>query len=347
MSRRAARTILVTGSSGLIGTNLGLHLLERGDRVVGVDLRANAWTDCIPTLRADLRGFGPEQTLLDFLEDSGVGHVDAVVHLAAIARVHASVCEPEGALGNVQMLHNVLEFARTLRRPIIFASSREVYGQRPARSGPTGEECVDHRRAASPYAACKIAAESLLASYASCFELDTIVFRFSNVYGRFDSDIDRIERVIPLFFDRIASGDPITIYGPEKVLDFTYVDDTVAGIIAGLDRLCSDDPAVRGTVAGATINIASGRGSTLIELAELIGEQVGQAPIIREGSVRRGEITRYVADLSTAERLLAYRPQHTLPTGLVEAAAWRRASVCAPRPIPAPSSEVDSTPYRG
>src|SRR5204863_8291198 len=110
-------------------------------------------------------------------------------------------------------------------------SSREVYGD--VLRHVTDETLADFVVAESPYSASKIGSEAFVYSYARCYSLPTLVFRFSNVYGRFDNDLDRMERVIPLFVRRIASGEPITVYGRDKVLDFTYVDDCVRGVVGG------------------------------------------------------------------------------------------------------------------
>ena len=87
--------------------------------------------------------------------------------------------------------------------------------------------------APSPYAAMKLASESLASSYYRCYGTPFAVIRFSNVYGRYDHDMDRLERAIWVFRDRIAQGAPVTVFGADKVLDFTYIDDAVAGIQIG------------------------------------------------------------------------------------------------------------------
>ena len=226
--------VLITGSSGQIGTNLALHLLARGHMVFGVDVRPNPWTDAFPTLLQDLAA-----PFSDFR--GGLGHapyppdLDAVVHFAAHAKVHELVQQPARALENVTMTFNVLEFCRQNGLPILFSSSREVYGD--IHRYLTDETHADFAFTESPYSASKIAGEALIYSYAQCYDLRYLVFRFSNVYGRYDVDIERMERVIPLFIRRIARGEPITIYGERKVLDFTYVDDCVASVTLGLERL--------------------------------------------------------------------------------------------------------------
>jgi nucleoside-diphosphate-sugar epimerase len=308
--------VIITGSSGQIGTNLALRLLAEGHTVFGVDRRQNSWTTAFPTLLQDLaapyRDFSP-----------GIGGVhypecDIVIHLAAHAKVYELVEHPHKALENVTTTFNVLEFCRARRVPIIFSSSREVYGD--IRRYITEEQEADFSFTESPYSASKIAGEALIYSYARCYGLRYLAFRFSNVYGRYDNDIERMERVIPLFIRRIASGEPVTVYGGEKVLDFTYVDDCVDGILRGAERL------VAGTVANRTINLAYGKGNSLVRMAELIGEALGVRPqIIVEPSKRAGEVSYYVANIALARELLGYEPQVALDEGIRRSVAWSQA----------------------
>jgi UDP-glucose 4-epimerase len=144
------------------------------------------------------------------------------------------------------------------------------------------------------------------------------VFRFSNVYGRYDDDIERLERVVPLFLRKIAAGEAITVFGKEKVLDFTYVDDCVGGITLGIDALVS------GKVKNQTINLAYGQGSTLLDLVNIASLALGKEPKVTYEPARAGEVTRYVADITKARQLLGYSPQMPLSGGLPKAIAWQR-----------------------
>jgi UDP-glucuronate 4-epimerase len=299
--------ILITGSSGQIGTNVGLALMERGDRVVGIDLRANTWTDRIETVTLDL-------TSARFEDLPDGKSFDLVLHLAANAKVYELVEHPERAMDNVKMLFAVLDYCRCNMLPIVFASSREVYGD--IHHHVTDEAAADFVVAESPYSASKIAGEAFIYSYGECYGLPFLVFRFSNVYGRFDNDIERLERVIPLFIERIAHDQPITIYGKEKVLDFTYVDDCVAGVIAGIDALAQR------RVVDQTINLACGHGSTLVDVVNIVSLALGKMPKVTYEPSRSGEVTRYVADITKARELLGYQPQMPLSSGLIKAVEW-------------------------
>lgn len=304
--------ILITGSSGQIGSNLGLKLLSMGHFVLGVDKRPNMWTDQIEFRYVDLT----TDCVGRLLELIRGFNIDLVVHLAAHAKVFELVREPTRALENVTMTFRAAESARLANIPIIFASSREVYGD--IHKQYTDEASADFVVAESPYSASKIAGEAFIYSYAQCFNLDYIVFRFSNVYGRFDNDLERMERVTPLFIKRISQEEPIVIFGKEKILDFTYIDDCVQGVILGIEKLLS------GEVKNQTINLACGQGNSLADLAHLIGKAVGVEPTIQFEPTQRGEVTRYIADISKARELLGYTPTTPLPEGIPKTVAWQR-----------------------
>jgi UDP-glucuronate 4-epimerase len=303
--------LLITGSSGQIGTNLSMALLASGHQVRGVDHRPNSWTDEIVT------------DLVDLVEASAAPgsyappwRPDCIVHLAAFAKVYELVLEPRKALQNVQMAVAALEVARAADCPIVFGSSREVYGD--IRRHVVEEAMADFVVAESPYSASKVAGEAFFYAYTRCYGLPVLVFRFSNVYGRYDNDAGRMERVIPLFLRHIADGVPITVYGRRKMLDFTYVDDCVAGIVAGIQAI------IDGKIARNTINLAYGQGNTLEDLVNLLEMALGKQAQVTWEPARVGEVTRYVADITKARQVLGYNPQVPLSTGIRRYVAWWR-----------------------
>lgn len=298
--------VLITGSSGQIGTNLGLALLKRGDQVYGVDIRQNTWTDCIPTKIVDLSKAQPKDIMN--------GPVDVVVHLAAYAKVFELVEHPDRAFDNIRMIYPVLEYCRQRGTPVIFGSSREVYGD--IKHHVTEEGAADFVVAESPYSASKIAGEAMTYSYGQCYNLPYLVYRFSNVYGRFDNDLERMERVIPLFIRKIAACEPIVVYGREKVLDFTYVDDCVGGVMLGIDAL------VAGRVKNNTFNLSYGQGNTLVDVVNIVALAVGKKAQAKYEPARPGEIMRYVGDIGKARQLLGYQPRVPLSEGLPRTIDW-------------------------
>ena len=306
--------VLITGSSGQIGTNLGLQLMTDGHEVFGIDKRRNSWTDEFDYLLQDLSGHYPASP-------GGIGEVeypevDLVVHLAAHAKVHQLVAQPHRALANTMMTFNVLEYCRQQRLPLVFSSTREVYGDVRRFEG-YGEATADFAFTESPYSASKIASEAFIYAYARCYGLRYIAFRFSNVYGRYDNDLHRMSRVLPLFTHQMLREEPITVFGgTDKVLDFTYIDDCVAGIVRGIEALGS------GAVHSETINLAYGEGNTLVRAAELIAESVGVEPQMTIAPSLMGEVTHYVADIRKAHDLLGWTPEVPLDVGIPRSVEW-------------------------
>ena len=305
--------ILLTGSSGQIGTNLALKLIQQGHQVQGIDKRKNTWTDKIPTIILDL-----SHRFTSFEKGFGDHHVpftpDLVVHFAANAKVHELVKHPDRAMDNIVDTFNVLEYCRRHKLPIIFSSSREVYGD--IKRFVTDEKQADFLYTESPYSASKIAGEALIYSYAKCYGIPYIVLRFSNVYGRYDNDIDRMERVIPLFIKRIDAGEPIVVFGKDKVLDFTYVDDCTQGVMLAIQKLHE------GKVKNEIFNLAFGQGHSLLNMVGFISESLGKNANMTVKETQLGEVRQYIADISKAKTLLGYNPTTSLKEGIKKTVDW-------------------------
>ncbi len=295
--------VVVTGSSGMIGTVLSKRLLSNGYEVIGVDNRTNRWDDEVDecTIAADLR----DSTALDTLPEEA----DYVIHLAANARVHRLVKHPRKAQDNLEMTFNVLEYVRTNSIPkVVFGSSREVYGNEGKVIYNEEDTYVD--ACESPYTASKVGSESMVKAYNQCYDVETAILRFSNVYGRYDLS----DRVIPLFIAQASRNQDLTVYGDNKVLDFTYVDDCVDGIYHTISKF--------NKAKGMTFNIASGYGSSLVELAEIISDRIGADSKVHVEPNREGEVHRYIADINRAQKVLGYEPTHSLHDGLEKTIEW-------------------------
>src|SRR5207302_8839730 len=210
-------------------------------------------------------------------------------------------------------------YCRQERWTFAFSSSREVYGDvHRFEEGAASQASADFAYTESTYSASKIAGEALIYSYARCYGLRYLVFRFSNVYGRYDNDLARMVRVLPLFIHTMWRDEPVTVFGPEKTLDFTYVDDCIDGIARGVEALAD------GRVVNETVNLAYGQGNTLTHAAELIAAERAVEPKIALAPSLLGEVTHYVADLTKARELLGYEPCVPLEEGIPRAVAWFR-----------------------
>jgi len=300
MSRNS---VLLTGSTGTVGTELTLRLLDSGFDVRGVDIVENHWSDRVDdvTRLVDLRD-----------EDAVMGldaDVDMIVHLGANARVHQLVRNPKRARDNFDMTFNMLEFARRNGiEEFIFSSSREVYGNKGKLIYDEEDTYTDSCE--SPYTASKIGGEAMVKAYEKCYGIDTSLLRFSNVYGRYDNS----NRVVPLFIAQAVRGHDLTVYGADKVLDFTYIDDCVSGITEVIESFEK--------VQGTTLNIASGEGISLLELARTVVDTVDANVDVHVESNRTGEVSRYVANISRANRLIGYTPKYSFDEGIEETIEW-------------------------
>jgi len=289
--------VLVTGSSGMIGTALCEELIKKGYEVTGVDLRPNRWSERVNrvTVISDLT----DRSFFDKLSS----HYDLVIHLAANARVFKLVKDPTMARDNFEMLFNVLEFCRlNMIKRIMFASSREVYGNL---SGTLhAEDDVSIKHCESPYTATKIAGEALVTAYHQCYKMGFIILRFSNVYGKYDDS----DRVVPNFIRVARLGKDLVVFGRDKLLDFTYISDCISGIVKSIEAF--------DRVKDNTFNIASGKGTTIVEVAQLIQSKIGTGGKIVIEENRKGEVVKFVADITKARQVLNYEPQIGIALGL-------------------------------
>ncbi|MDD5041756.1 MAG: NAD-dependent epimerase/dehydratase family protein [Candidatus Peribacteraceae bacterium] len=300
--------ILVTGSSGTIGTRLCERLLEQGYAVAGADWEPNKWQPAVEklTVRVDLRH---EEELKKLPTD-----IDCVIHLAANARVYELVENPDRARDNMLTTFNALEWARKngVKR-FVFASSRETYGNSGA--DKYREDMVRVENCESPYTASKIAGEALVESYRRCYGMETAIVRFSNVYGMYDDS----ERVVPLFIRQTKKNEPLVVFGKDKSLDFTYIDDAVQGLLLIIDNFAKAN--------GQTINLAFGEAHEILELAELIKKLMQSTSTISATASRTGEVTHYTADISKARNVLGFDPKVPFAEGVKKSVEWYAAKL--------------------
>ncbi|MFB6301604.1 MAG: NAD-dependent epimerase/dehydratase family protein [Haloferacaceae archaeon] len=297
-----ADRVLVTGSSGVIGTALAERLIDDGADVTGVDRNPNPWSVAVDeaTIRADLCDPG-------LVEDLPVD-VDIVVHLAARSRVPDLVEDPAGARENLDSTHTVLEYARRTGADLLFASSREVYGEQDRVRSHESDAGV--RSPVNPYGASKVAGEAMATAYDECYDVRTASLRFSNVYGRYDAS----DRVVPTFVARARRGEDLTVYGDDKVLDFLHVDDCVDAVVAALEAF--------GTVHGTALNVGAGRGRSIVELAETVRAAVGSDSAVVVEPDRTGEVSRFVPATDAIEALLGWTPDVNFEAGIERTVEW-------------------------
>ena len=190
----------------------------------------------------------------------------------------------------------------------MFASSREVYGNTD--KGVLKEDNAEINNCESPYSASKILGETLVRAYQKCYGINFVLFRFSNVYGMYDES----NRVVPLFIRMAKENKDLVVFGKEKMLDFTYIDDTIDGIIKSIenfDKLKND-----------VFNIAYGEGTTILKVAELIKEKLNPDLKIHIQDNRTGEVVKYTADISKFQQKTGYVPTINIEEGINKSIEW-------------------------
>jgi nucleoside-diphosphate-sugar epimerase len=308
--------ILVTGGAGFIGSHIVETLLGRGDRVRVLDnfssgkrdnLQFKSGADRLELLEADLR----ERSALQ----AAVRGVDLVFHLAAFVSVPQSMLDPDACFDvNVAGTVNLLEAARQAGvRKVVLSSSTAVYGN--TEIFPTPETAP--LAPLSPYALSKQVNELYARLYSHTFHLPVAALRYFNVYGprqRPDSDY---AAAIPIFINRLVSGETIRIFGDGKQSrDFIYVKDVVRANLMAAD---SD-------AAGEAFNICTGRETSLLDLLEELSEVAPRQPQVRFEPPRPGDIYRSVGDPGKARAGFGFEAQCTLAEGLTNTVNWMKSA---------------------
>ena len=284
--------ILITGGAGFIGSHLCDALLDKGYAVRIVD-------DLSTGKRANLRLDHPKLELIEGdvadaeLVARAASGCRAVVHLAAVASVQASVDDPvKTHQSNFIGTLNVCEAMRLngVRR-VLFASSAAVYG-----NNGEGQSIVEDTPKAplTPYAVDKLASEQYLDFYRRQHGLEPVVFRFFNIFGPRQDPSSPYSGVISIFSERATQGKPITVFGDgEQTRDFLYVGDLVQVMVQALEQEQVEEGAV---------NIGLNQATSLNQLLAALKQVVGSLPEVSYGAARSGDIRHSRAD---NQRLLA------------------------------------------
>jgi UDP-glucose 4-epimerase len=300
--------VLVTGGAGFIGVNLAPVLSDLG--------YATRCYDDLSTGRRD----DAENAAYDEIVEGDVLDLPAlveatrdcthVVHLAAQAGVPASVDDPLADCEiNVRgTLHALIAARDASVAGFVFASSNAPLGEitPPAHEGVVA-------RPTSPYGASKLAGEAYCSAFAGSYDLPTTVLRFANVYGPYSYHKGS---VVAAFCKRAMSGETLIVFGDgTQTRDFVFVEDLSRGIAA----------AVAGGGKGVVAHLASGTETTVLEVARLVAERLGGAPV-EHRPPRVGDVARSAADISTARELFGFAPRVSLEEGLDLTVSWFRES---------------------
>jgi UDP-glucose 4-epimerase len=256
-----------------------------------------------------------EGSILDtVLLDRCMYDADSVVHLAARPSVPRSLHDPLAShSANATGTLMVLEAARKSGAYVCVASSSSVYGANTVL--PKSEELAC--RPLSPYAVAKQAAESYALAYRHCFDMQTMAFRFFNVFGPRQSPRHAYAAVVPAFVFAALSGSELTVYGDGlQTRDFTYVGTVVAILAqAALEQIVFDLP----------VNLAFGTQTSLLDVIELL-EQIVERPLARRlAAPRKGDVRDSQADSAKLRSLFPNIVPTPLDVALRQTVKWMRA----------------------
>ena len=283
MRERNAKTVLVTGGAGFIGSHVADAYLERGWSVTVVDNLASGKIENVPEgaefVEMDIR----DERLPEIFKKNG--GFDLVSHHAAQVDVRVSVARPRfDADVNVVGLLNVLDAAKDsgVGRVVFVSSGGVVYGNADQRPIPEAAP----KRPESPYGVTKLVGEYYLRCYRLLHDLDYVVLRYSNVYGP-RQDPHGEAGVVAIFSNLIIRGEPFTIFGDgEQTRDYIYVDDVVAANMAVSEATLGD-----GTeLDDRAFNVGTGVETSVNQLAEGLMQGAGREVPVKSAPARTGEL---------------------------------------------------------
>lgn len=324
-------TILLTGAAGFIGKHVADLLLDRGERVIGID-SMNAYYD--PRLKearlATLEGRnGFTFERLDIADKEALfallarhPAIDRVVHLAAQAGVRHSITHPDDYVrANLVGHANMLEMVRAMMdrpagcRSFAYASSSSVYGANTEMPFSVAQKTDSP---VSFYGATKKANEVLSYAYAHLYRVPSTGLRFFTVYGPWG----RPDMSPWLFTSAIVEGRPIKVFNNGRMQrDFTYIADIAAGVVAALDRA----PSAEGDACPHRVyNLGNNKPVELMDYIRVIEEACGRKAVIEFQPMQPGDVLATYADIDETTRDLGYRPTTPIEVGIPHFVAWYR-----------------------
>ena len=320
-------SIVVTGAAGFIGFHAAKALLERGDRVIGIDdLNAYYEVGLKEARLHRLRAYsGFRFVRLDIADRDQVfavierdPDITGIIHLAGQAGVRHSLADPYAYVNaNVMGTLVMLEAARRIERltGITYASSSSVYG---ANEKPPYdvEDRVD--RPVSLYGATKRSCELTAYAYSRLYGLPATGLRFFTVYGPWG----RPDMAAYRFTRAILAGQPIEVFNEGHMArDFTYIDDVVEGTIAAHDR----PPAPRDGVRHRLYNLGNHRPENLLDFITALERALGRQAKKTLLPMQPGDVPETFADIEVSRRDLGFAPKTRIEDGLARFVAWYKA----------------------
>ena len=326
--------VMITGVAGFIGSTLAIRLLERGDRVTGVDNMNDYYDVRLKEARLNRFKDNPDFSFvkLDIADRAGMEKLftdnkfDAVMNLAAQAGVRYSIENPLAYVdANLVGFANVLEGCRHSKvGHLVFASSSSVYGANTKL--PFSEhDNVDHP--VSLYAASKKANELMAHSYAHLYGLPCTGLRFFTVYGPWG----RPDMALFKFTKGIIEDTRIPVFNRgQMVRDFTYIDDIVEGVVRTIDRTAAPNPEWSGDNPDSATsyapyriyNIGNNNPVELMRYIEVLEGCLGKKAKMDLLPMQDGDVTATYANTDDLDKDVGFKPNTAIETGIANFVQW-------------------------
>jgi len=287
---------LVTGGCGFIGSHVVDSLIAKGHEVIVIDDKSAESNDRFFE-NPDASYFYFSITDYEKIAPLFSG-VDYVFHLGAESRIQPTLERPQDAcMTNFVGTCNVLQAARDNEvKRVMYSSTSSGYG---LKNEPPLREDME-RDCLNPYAVTKVAAEDLARMYYTLWGLETVIFRYFNIYGDREPTKGQYAPVVGLFLKQFRDNEALSIVGDgTQRRDFTHVDDVVQANMLAME---SDNPGILGEI----FNVGTGKNCSVLELAQMISDNYTFVP------PRPGEAKNTLADISKAQTLLNYNPTITI-----------------------------------
>ncbi len=311
---------LITGGAGFIGSYLAESLISRGDKVVVFDNLSTGSTKNLSGISNKIK-FEQGNILNKAEIDKLVVESDYVVHLAAALGVFNIVNKPlESLKTNLQGSEIVLEACDTYRKPVLIASTSEIYGKNEKE--PLNEE--DDRIIGHPlksrwsYSEAKAVDESLAYFYYLENKLPIRIVRFFNTVG--PRQVGHYGMVVPRFVTSALKNEPLSVYGSgDQIRCFCHVDDAVRALLLIMDS----DKAV-----GQVFNVGNNSQISIMELAKKVIEVTGSKSSIEKIAYEKAypegfeDMQRRVPDISKIKKVLGWEPEINLDQIIKDIAAF-------------------------
>jgi nucleoside-diphosphate-sugar epimerase len=304
---------LITGVAGFIGSSIARALLERGERVRGIDNLSTGKVENIEEIRDHIDFHQADLLDLEELRTACRG-VDCMFHEAAIPSVPKSVKDPLGSnRANVDGTVNALIAARDAGvKRVVYAASSSAYGDTPTL--PKHEAMAPNP--ISPYAVAKLASEYYMTSFYRCYGMATVSLRYFNIFGPRQDPTSPYSGVLAKFTTQMLRGEQPTIFGDgSQSRDFTYIDNTVQA-----NLLAAQAPAEK--VAGRVFNVATGTRVDLNDTFKLLAKLTGYRGTPKYAAAREGDVQHSLADITRAQSAFGYQPKVSFEEGLQRTVEW-------------------------